>query len=86
MSLKELGHARLRFETEPFGHGKGTDHISFMYFGEGKGELKLDNMHSSPTIVTPKEYTKKFKENLHPWVRDFMDLAMPLIKTLDKKS
>jgi len=80
--IQKLGYARTFFETDPFGHGKGTDTINFMYFAKGKGELKLDDFHSSPTIVLPEQYTKEFRESLHPYVRDFMDLAMPLIHIL----
>lgn len=76
----EIGYARTFFKTDPFGHGKGTDTINFVYFGKGKGELKLDHLHSCPTIVSPKEYTAEFKKKLHPYVQDFMDLALPLIK------
>jgi len=78
-NITELGCARTFFETEPFGHGKGTDTISFMYFGRGKGRLKLDRLHTNPNIILPKQYTREFKKTLHPYVRDFMDLAIPLI-------
>ena len=74
----ELGYARTFCETEPFGHGKGTDTINFMYFAQGKGKLKLDNLHSSPTIIKPEQYTQKFRKKLHPYVKDFMDLVIPL--------
>jgi len=77
--ITELGCARTFFATDPFGHGKGTDTINFMYFGRGKGKLKLDDLHASPTIILSEQYTQEFKDNLHPYVRDFMDLAMPLI-------
>jgi ADP-ribose pyrophosphatase YjhB (NUDIX family) len=78
-NITELGCARTFFKTDPFGHGKGTDTINFMYFGRGKGRLKLDELHTGPNIILPKQYTKEFRKTLHPYVRDFMDLAMPLI-------
>ena len=79
-NIIDLGHARVFLRTDPFGHGKGTDAIAIIYFGEGKGKLKLNKDHYEPTIVLPKQYTNKFRENLHPYVRDFMDLAIPLVK------
>ena len=77
--IKEIGCARTLFETDPFEHGKGTDTINFIYFARGKGELKLNDLHANPTIITPEQYTEEFKKGLHPYVRDFMDLAIPLI-------
>ncbi|MEK6818308.1 MAG: NUDIX hydrolase [Nanoarchaeota archaeon] len=75
--LIELGQARAYFRTDPFGHGKGTDTINFVYFGVGKGELKLDKFHEEPMIITPKEYNK-YRGELHPYVMDFMDEAIKL--------
>ncbi|MBI4010655.1 MAG: NUDIX domain-containing protein [Candidatus Aenigmarchaeota archaeon] len=75
-----LGHVRMFFMTEPFNHGKGTDNIIFMFFGIGKGELKLDKDHRDPTTVLPKDYTQEFRKDLQPYVRDFMDLAIKLVK------
>lgn len=77
--LTELGHARTYFETDPFGHGNGTDTINFVYFSRGKGSLELDRLHEVPTIVLPGNYQSK-RNQLHPYVRDFMDLAIPLVR------
>ncbi len=77
-NLIELGHARTYFKTDPFGHGKGTDSINFVYFGIGKGLLKLDKLHEAPAIISPEDYQSN-RNSLHPYVRDFMDLAIPLI-------
>ena len=78
--ISELGCARTFFETDPVGHGRGTDTINFMYFAKGRGKIKLDSLHSEPTIIKPRQYTQAFKKTLHPYVKDFMDLIMPLIK------
>lgn len=78
--ITELGHARVFFKTEPFKHGKGTDNIVFMFFGRGKGKLKLDQFHRDPTIISPDKYTPEFRKDLHPYVRDFMDMAIKLVK------
>ena len=77
--LVELGHARTYFKTDPFSHGKGTDTINFVYFGRGKGSLKLDKLHEEPTIVLPETY-QSIKDNLHQYVKDFMDLAILLVR------
>ncbi len=80
--IKEVAHSRQFWETDPFGHGKGTDTFSFMFVAKGEGELKLDELHKQPMIVKPSEYGGDFRKRLHPFVRDFMDLAMPLIESL----
>jgi len=78
--LVELGYARTYFRTDPWGHGKGTDTINFMFFAQGKGTFQLDKTVAEPTIVLPDHYTSEFRQSLHPYVQDFMDLAMPLIQ------
>jgi hypothetical protein len=74
--LRELGAARFFFETDPFGHGKGTDTISIVYYAKGSGQLKLDELHSNPTIVKPGDLTKELIASLHPFVADFLKLAI----------
>lgn len=69
-----LNVGRTSFKTDPFNHGKGTDTINFMYLAEGIGKIKLDNLHSKPTIVT-QEIFNKIKSSLHPYVVDFMETA-----------
>jgi ADP-ribose pyrophosphatase YjhB (NUDIX family) len=71
-NIKYLGLARQIFSTAPFGHGKGTDSFALMYSADGFGELKLDGLHKNPTIVTKDKYAE-IKDELHPYVRDFMD-------------
>ncbi len=77
--IKELGSARTFFETDPFGHSKGTDTINFVYFARGRGRLELNKDHYDPFIVSPEKYTEEFRQSLHPYVRDFMDIAIKLI-------
>jgi len=78
-NLKELGSGRTTFATDPFGHGRGTDTFNVAYFGRGAGELKLNDLHEEPLIITPAKYTPEFRQSLDPYVRDFLDLATPLI-------
>lgn len=77
--IKYIGHARTFFNTDPFGHDGGTDSINFVYFARGRGKLKLNKDHEKPLIVKQREY-KKIKKKLHPYVRDFMDIVIRLVK------
>lgn len=81
--LKYLGEDRTFFQTDPFGHGKGTDTYNLVYFARGKGSLKLNKLHENPTIITPEDY-QSYRDNLHPYVRDFMDLAILLVSRTKK--
>lgn len=81
-NLNLIGVFRSYWKQDPFGHGKGTDTLSFMYLAEGVGEIKLDALHSNPLIVNF-EMLKKIKPSLHPFVRDFMEMAF---KEMGKKS
>lgn len=73
--LTVLGWGRTFWKTDPFGHGKGTDTINIVYFGRGKGELALNSAHENPTVVFPVHYGS-LRDGLHPYVQDFMDLAI----------
>jgi len=72
--IRYLGAARTFFKTDPFSHGKGTDTINQVYSAKGIGDLKLNELHSKPTLLGHSEYLA-IKHTLHPYVRDFMDLA-----------
>lgn len=76
----KLGAGRTLFTTDPFGHGKGTDTVNWVYFARGKGRIKLDKLHTKPTIIKPADYTPSFRRSLHPYVRDFMDKAMKILQ------
>lgn len=78
--LEYIDSARHFWETDPFGHGKGTDSPVFVYFAKGEGELRLDNFHKEPRIVKRGDYTEEFRQSLYPYVRDFMDICIPKIK------
>ncbi|MGB3617553.1 MAG: NUDIX domain-containing protein [Catalinimonas sp.] len=77
--LRTMGCARTWFQTDPFGHGGGTDSFNLLMFGRGEGELRLDALHSRPRVVRPADYTEAFRADLHPYIRDFMDDVMPLL-------
>ncbi len=78
-NLKFVGVGRTFFNTDPFGHGKGTDTTAMMYLADGKGELKIDSFHSDYILVNEKNF-KNFKETLHPYIRDFLEIGMSLAK------
>lgn len=78
--LEFIDSARQFWQTDPFGHGKGTDTPSYIYFARGHGELTLDSLHKGPIIVKPEDYTKQFRQKLHPYIRDFMDICIKKIK------
>jgi len=72
-NIEELGWGRTCFQTDAFNHGRGTDTINIIFKAKGKGKIKLNNLHSEPTIIKEDEYSK-IREELHPYVRDNMDL------------
>ena len=75
-NINYLGTARTLFRTSPFNHhGRGTDTINAVYFADSTGEIKLDGLHSSPTLLSSGEY-HLIRERLHPYVRDHMDLII----------
>jgi hypothetical protein len=57
-------------------HPLGTDALALVYFGRGKGILNLNSLHEEPTLVTSGTQYEPMREGLHPYVRDFMDMAM----------
>ena len=73
---KYLATARTIFATDPFGHDKGTDTLNILYYAKGKGELSLNSLHSNPVIVTPKNYQEKYKNILHPYVKESLKKGM----------
>ncbi|MEK6908483.1 MAG: NUDIX domain-containing protein [Nanoarchaeota archaeon] len=73
-NMKNLGVSRSLWKTDPFGHGKGTDTLTFMYLAEGVGELKLDKLHSNPLIVDKKKF-EEIKHSFHPFMSDFFEIA-----------
>jgi len=73
-NLKLLNICRTYWKTDPFKHCKGTDTINFMYIADGEGDIKLDNLHSNPLILT-QELFKKMKHLLHPYMIDFLEIA-----------
>lgn len=78
--IQEMETARHFWETDPFGHGKGTDTPCYVFYAVGVGNLKLDKLHDAPRIVKPENYNENFRRELHPYVRDFMDFSMVKLK------
>ena len=74
-NINLIGLTRQFYQTDPFGHGKGTDTPAFMVVADGKGEIKLDDAHNSPIIVTKESYISEFRKSLHPYIKDFLEVA-----------
>jgi len=75
-NINALGFGRHFFATDPFGHKKGTDTPTLAFYAEGIGELKLDNSHEKPMIITKEGYAQRFRDKLHPYLQDFMDIVI----------
>jgi len=80
--IRPLGCARTFFRTDPFGHGKGTDTLNLIFFARGEGELRLDDLHDKPTLIRPSDYTPAFRNTLDEYVRDLLDLTLPIVLNL----
>jgi len=78
-NIQEIGCARVILGSDPFGHGKGVDAIAVVFYAESIGNLNLDQSHFDPQIITAKTYTEEFRESLHPYVRDYLDIAITKI-------
>ena len=76
-NLNFVGVGRAFFKTDPFNHGNGTDTTNLMYLAEGKGDLKIDKFHSEYILVNKKIFTK-IKDTLHPYFRDFLEIAFSI--------
>lgn len=74
--IKFLGVGRTQFLTDPFGHSKGTDTLNLVFFAKGRGNLKLDALHKNPKIIRLTDFNASLKKGLHPYVRDFLELAL----------
>lgn len=74
-----LGCCRTFFKTDPFNHGNGVDSINLIFYAKARGELKLDNFHKDPILLSKNDYNSNFKEKLNPFVKYILDLGMPLI-------
>ncbi|MFH1325772.1 MAG: NUDIX domain-containing protein [archaeon] len=75
--IKFLGASRIFLDEEPLGHKKGYDALSLVFYAKGSGNLKLNELHHNPEIITKAKY-KSFKETIHPYLREFMDKAIKL--------
>jgi ADP-ribose pyrophosphatase YjhB (NUDIX family) len=67
-----LGTARTFFKDDPFEHNKGTDTLNLVYLADGEGNLKLNEDHTTPLIVTKASYIT-LRETFVPYVQNFLD-------------
>ena len=90
-----LGLARHYFRTDPFLHGRGTDTPSMVFYADASGELDLSAEHGRPYVIMPtdsnppkkwpngvaiRRYTQGLRKELHPYVGDFLPLALRSLK------
>lgn len=82
-----LGMGRTYWDTHPekMSHKRGTDSRNSMYYAKGNGEIKLDNLHIEPTIIFPDKYILEYREKIHPYARNIMDKAIPLIGNPERR-
>lgn len=74
--IEYLGVARTLFQTDPFGHGGGTDTLNLVFFGEGRGTIALDATHTDFCIVRKNNYTRKFRSLLNPYLQHYLDILL----------
>lgn len=74
-SIRFLGVARTLFETDPWGHEKGTDTLNLMYVADGQGDFRLDQHHSKPYWVSAEDF-QTLRASLHPYVVELFEKAL----------
>lgn len=74
-NIRFLGVARTLFETDPWGHGKGTDTLNLMYVADGQGDINLDQLHSAPQWISAEEF-QILRSTLHPYVVELFEKAL----------
>jgi hypothetical protein len=72
-NIRYIGTARTFFGSEPFGHTYGTDTLNLIYIADGVGNITLDSLHNSPTLITKDIFYQK-KYNLPKYVEDFLNI------------
>lgn len=78
-TIISLGYARTFFQTDPFGHGHGTDTINLMFYAEGSGTLVLDHLHTAPVFINAQNF-RQIKKTLHPYVQEIVTKALRTMK------
>jgi ADP-ribose pyrophosphatase YjhB (NUDIX family) len=74
-AIRFLGTARTLFETDPCGHGNGTDTLNLMFVADGVGGVKLDQLHSEPHWIDKAEFDT-LRSSLHPYVVEMFEKAL----------
>ncbi|GEM_PF-1213981 len=74
--LTLLQHNRAFLAQDHFGNGKGTDTISPVFLAEATGDVSVDTNHKTVHTIPCKSYTtSSVRNDLHPFVRDIIDVA-----------
>lgn len=76
-----LGHGETKFDTDPFGHGKGTHTINFVYATNISAlsaiQIVLDDNHAAYSTFSFEEI---YTGNMHPYVKRFTALAEGVLR------
>lgn len=78
-SIANIGSSRTIFDTDPFGHGCGTDTLNIIYTAIGDGVIQLNSLHTDYIIVTKDNYTPELKAQLHPYVNKYLEISLNLL-------
>ena len=62
----------------------GAHELGECFYAKARGEIKLDSLHKDARIVTPEAYNNTVRQGLHPYMRYFMDKAIPLVEASRK--
>jgi colanic acid biosynthesis protein WcaH len=76
-----LGYDQTKFDADPFGHGKGTHTVNFVFCAKAPEmsmlSVALDNNHSDHGFF---DYETIYSGQMHPYVRKFTILAEDHLK------
>lgn len=71
-----LGHDQTQFKTDPFGHGRGTHTVNFVFCAQAKEmdlfRLKLDDDHVDYKLVSPEGI---YISDAHSYIKRFTSMT-----------
>lgn len=76
-----IGHDSTKFETDPFGHGKGTHTVNFVYASKTSEiammRVVLDENHIAHSAFT---YEDIYQSDMHPYIKRFTALTEGILR------
>jgi len=70
--LHLINSSRFFWRTNPFGTNKGVDDFALVFYALSKGQIKLNELHSDPIIVSKENY-REIRKQLHPYINTSID-------------